>query len=88
MNLEEILNHRRAVRKYSTTERIDTEKVCRCHTTQFATPTIGTYSSWGRTTYSAIIDNICIIIQVTNDDTLYLVGIAAESLREEIFETR
>ena len=25
MNLEEILNHRRAVRKYSTTELIDTE---------------------------------------------------------------
>ena len=30
MNLEEILNHRRAVRKYSTTERIDPEKVRRC----------------------------------------------------------
>ena len=39
MNLEEILNHRRAVRKYSTTERIDTEKVRRCLELALLAPT-------------------------------------------------
>ncbi len=39
MNLEEILNHRRAVRKYSTTELIDTEKVCRCLELALLAPT-------------------------------------------------
>ena len=39
MNLEEILNHRRAVRKYSTTELIDTEKVRRCLELALLAPT-------------------------------------------------